>query len=44
MDYSAAVMPVTKADKSLDTFDNDYKPLNDEDRKNWEACTFMFAL
>jgi len=38
MDYSAAVIPVTKADKLIDTFDDDYEPLNDVDRKNWKAC------
>jgi amidase len=37
MDYSAAVIPVTKADKNVDTFNSDYKPLNEIDRKNWEA-------
>ena len=52
MDFSVAVIPVTKADKSIDLFDHDYEPLNDDDRKNWEACecprkfslrTFYFA-
>lgn len=33
MDYSAAVIPVTKADKNVDTFNSDYKPLNEIDRK-----------
>ncbi|KAI4099500.1 MAG: hypothetical protein LQ339_005927 [Xanthoria mediterranea] len=37
MDYSAVVIPVTKADKSVDTFDHHYQPLNEVDRKNWEA-------
>ncbi|KFY92325.1 hypothetical protein V500_04203 [Pseudogymnoascus sp. VKM F-4518 (FW-2643)] len=37
MDYSAAVIPVTRANKTLDTFNSEYKPLNDVDRKNWEA-------
>ncbi|KAK3169595.1 hypothetical protein OEA41_008979 [Lepraria neglecta] len=37
MDYSVAVIPVTKADKSIDLFDNDYQPLNADDRKNWQA-------
>ncbi|KAL8679072.1 MAG: hypothetical protein Q9186_004612 [Xanthomendoza sp. 1 TL-2023] len=35
--YSAAVIPVTKADKSIDKFDHEYQPLNDIDRQNWEA-------
>ena len=33
-----AIVPVTKVDASIDTFDGDYKPLNDVDRKDWEAC------
>ncbi|KAL8885963.1 MAG: hypothetical protein Q9215_006264 [Flavoplaca cf. flavocitrina] len=37
LDYSAAVIPVTRADKSVDTIDHDYQPLNEVDRKNWEA-------
>ncbi|KAL9627242.1 MAG: hypothetical protein Q9204_006710 [Flavoplaca sp. TL-2023a] len=37
LDYSAAVIPVTRADKSVDIFDHDYRPLNEVDRKNWEA-------
>ena len=39
LDYSAAVIPVTRADKSVDIFDHDDRPLNEIDRKNWEACT-----
>ncbi|KAK0512126.1 hypothetical protein JMJ35_005254 [Cladonia borealis] len=34
MDYSVAVIPVTKADKSIDLFDNDYTPLNEKDKRN----------
>lgn len=37
MDYSVAVIPVTKADKSIDLFDNDYAPLNEVDKMNWES-------
>ncbi|KAK4695723.1 hypothetical protein P7C71_g2079, partial [Lecanoromycetidae sp. Uapishka_2] len=37
LDYSVAVIPVTNADKSIDLFDCNYQPLNDDDRKNWEA-------
>ena len=44
MDYSVAVIPVTKADKSIDLFDNDYQPLNADDRKNWQACKSIFVL
>lgn len=38
MNYSAVVIPVTRADKDLDPFDTHYEPLNDIDRKSWEAC------
>jgi amidase len=41
LNYSAAVIPVTKADKELDKRTeeyNSYQPLNPTDRKNWEAC------
>jgi amidase len=35
LDYSAAVIPVTTADKSVDLIDPNYVPLNDLDAKNW---------
>ncbi len=38
MDYSVAVIPITKADKSIDLFDNDYAPLNEVDKMNWQSC------
>ncbi|KAL8725200.1 MAG: hypothetical protein Q9166_007508 [cf. Caloplaca sp. 2 TL-2023] len=31
------VVPVTKADKTIDKFYDDYQPLNETDRKNWKA-------
>ncbi|KAK0670330.1 Acetamidase [Cercophora samala] len=40
MNYSAAVVPVTKADKAIDIVpdgDDAYDPLNDVDKRNWEA-------
>ncbi|KAK4644133.1 hypothetical protein QC761_302630 [Podospora bellae-mahoneyi] len=40
MNYSAAVIPMTKADKAIDVVPegNDaYRPLNDVDKQNWEA-------
>ncbi|KXX77504.1 Acetamidase [Madurella mycetomatis] len=37
MNYSAAVIPVTKADKRIDLFDSSYQPLNEVDKLNWEA-------
>ncbi|MCJ1410567.1 hypothetical protein MMC19_004653 [Ptychographa xylographoides] len=37
MNYSACVIPVTTASKDIDAFDESYEPLNDVNRKNWEA-------
>ncbi|KAL8924111.1 MAG: hypothetical protein Q9208_004248 [Pyrenodesmia sp. 3 TL-2023] len=37
LDYSAAVVPVTRAGKFVDKSDDGYKPLNETDRKNWES-------
>ncbi|KAK6219342.1 hypothetical protein LQW54_002330 [Pestalotiopsis sp. IQ-011] len=37
MNYSAAVIPVTRTDKDVDVLDKDYQPSSDLDRKNWEA-------
>ncbi|EXJ69725.1 uncharacterized protein A1O5_06796 [Cladophialophora psammophila CBS 110553] len=35
--YSAVVIPIAKADKNLNVFDDGYQPLNATDRLNWEA-------
>ncbi|PBP27707.1 amidase [Diplocarpon rosae] len=37
LDYSAAVLPVTLVDKSVDVVDDGYKPLNGTDEKVWES-------
>ncbi|KAL9036399.1 MAG: hypothetical protein Q9214_006152 [Letrouitia sp. 1 TL-2023] len=37
LDYTVVVIPVTKADKSLDKAPENYEPLNDIDAKNWDA-------
>jgi amidase len=44
LNYSAAVIPVTKADKSLDAFDSSYQPLNPVDKLNWESCMLPTIL
>lgn len=44
MDYSAVVIPVTKADKTIDVPDPDYKPLNDTDAKYWDACQYGLSI
>ncbi|KAK2744815.1 hypothetical protein FQN57_004139 [Myotisia sp. PD_48] len=36
LDYSAAVLPVTKADKSIDKADASFKALSDVDQKIWD--------
>lgn len=38
LNYSACVIPVSTANKDIDVFDKGYRPLNETDRKNWEAC------
>lgn len=42
LDYSAIVIPVTRADKEIDKFDHTYIPTNERDRKNHEACKSSF--
>ncbi|KAK0622386.1 amidase signature domain-containing protein [Immersiella caudata] len=37
LNYSVVVIPVTKANKDTDVVDPSYQPLNDLDKKNWEA-------
>lgn len=44
LDYSVVVIPVTKADRTIDKADPDYKPLNDVDAKNWDACKSKKSL
>lgn len=38
LDYSATVIPVTKADQKIDKANPDYQPLNEVDARNWNAC------
>ncbi|KAL8639003.1 MAG: hypothetical protein Q9226_008934, partial [Calogaya cf. arnoldii] len=38
LDYATVVIPVTFADKKLDSLDDTYQPLNEKDEKNWLAC------
>ena len=44
LDYTCAVLPVTKADKSIDTFEDDYIPMTDADRINWQACKLSLKI
>lgn len=37
LDYTACVIPITTADKTVDVADPDFVPLNDLDAKNWEG-------
>lgn len=43
LNYSVCVIPVSTANKDIDVFDKDYRPLNETDRKNWEACKSRFS-
>ena len=38
LNYSAVVIPITKADKDIDVHDPSLQPLSPDDKKNWEAC------
>jgi len=40
LDYTTVVIPVTTADKNIDVFNPDHKPLSEKDGKNWKACMF----
>ena len=44
MNYSAAVIPVTKADKAIDAVDDSYRPLSAVDKLNWDACMFSLSV
>jgi amidase len=38
LDYSAAVLPVTTVDKTVDVVDEGYKPISGADEKVWKGC------
>ncbi len=42
LDYSAAVLPITTVDKTVDIVDEGYQPINDVDEKIWKSCKFHF--
>jgi amidase len=44
LDYSAAVLPVTLADKNIDIVDKGYKPMNEIDKMVWESCMLSSTL
>jgi hypothetical protein len=41
LDSPTIVIPVTTASSQVDTFDHDYKPMSEKDRKNWLACAHL---
>lgn len=43
LNYSVCVIPVSTANKDIDLFDKGYRPLNETDRKNWEACKLRIS-
>jgi len=42
LDYTSAVLPVTLADKNIDVFDKNYKPISGQDEKVHLGCKFLF--
>ncbi len=40
LDCTSIVIPVTTASAKIDLFDKAYKPFNEKDKVNWEACKF----
>ena len=44
LNYSACVIPVTRADKSIDKIDESYQPLGPMDEKNYEACGLRLSI
>jgi hypothetical protein len=44
LDYSAAVLPVMLADKTIDVVDKGYKPLNAQDEKCFLGCKISFFV
>ncbi|KAK6373706.1 hypothetical protein LTS17_008199 [Exophiala oligosperma] len=36
LDYTSVVFPVTKVDKNIDTFDDQYRPINEADKQAWQ--------
>jgi hypothetical protein len=38
LDYAAVTVPVAFADKDIDVASSYPAPLNDNDKKNWNAC------
>lgn len=39
LDYTSVVFPVTKVDKNIDTFDDQYRPINEADKQAWQEST-----
>lgn len=42
LDYSASVLPVMLADKSIDVVDEEYEWKNEVDEKVFKACELLF--
>ncbi|KAK5660619.1 hypothetical protein OQA88_13183 [Cercophora sp. LCS_1] len=38
IDHATLVVPITRADETVDTFEKDYVPSEELDRKIWESC------
>jgi amidase len=42
LDYTAAVLPVTKVDKTIDVIDKTFTPKTEADKINYEACKKLY--
>ena len=43
LDYTTAVIPVTRANKELDQPNPAYQPRNEVDKRNWSACKLSWS-
>jgi hypothetical protein len=41
LDYTAVAFPVIRVDKEIDKIDENYQPLNEQDRWMWEQCKLI---
>ena len=41
LDYTSCVLPVTTADKNIDTVNKDFKPISQLDQSIWDTCKYQ---
>ena len=44
LDYTSCVVPVTLADKTVDKYDSQFKPIGDLDKQVYETCKSFLML